>query len=68
MEEGDEKEEEKKGGESKSKQHPLNEEVVKQIEKLYKYYEAQNDKGRMHGYRRALQALRGFDKPLFSAD
>jgi hypothetical protein len=39
---------------SESKLKPMNEEVVKQMEKLYKYYEANNDKGRMHGYRRAL--------------
>jgi DNA polymerase/3'-5' exonuclease PolX len=38
------------------------------MEKLHKYYEAQNDKGRAHGYRRALQTLRSYDKPLYSAD
>ena len=46
------KDEEMKDEEEAKK--PMNEQVVKQIEKLYKYYEAQNDKGRMHGYRRAL--------------
>lgn len=63
-------EEEKKGDASKesSKQKPLNEEIVKQIEKLLKYYTAQNDKGRMFGYNHALRSLRAYDKPIYSAD
>ena len=54
--------------ESLGKEKPLNDEIIKQIEKLHKYYEAQNDKGRAHGYRRALTALRAYDKPIHSAD
>ena len=50
------------------KQKPLNDEIITQIEKLHKYYEAQNDKGRAHGYRRALTALRSYDKPIHSAE
>lgn len=62
------KEEEDAEMKEEEKKAPMNKQVVEQIEKLYKYYETQNDKGRMHGYRRALQALRGFDQPLYDAD
>ena len=67
MKDASDAEEEKKGSPTEdtekdsNKKKPMNEEVVKQIEKLYKYYEAQRDIGRMHGYRRALQALRSYD-------
>jgi len=46
----------------------MNEEIIKQLEALQKYYENEGDKGRGHGYRRALTFLRSYGKPIFSTD
>jgi hypothetical protein len=49
---------------STDKDKLLNDAIIDQIEKLAKYYEAEGDKGRTLGYRRALTFLRGYDKPI----
>eukprot|EP00347_Sterkiella_histriomuscorum_P009071 403342628 len=51
-----------------TKKKPMNDEIIKQLEKLYKYYEAQDDKGRMHGYRRGLTFLRSYKDPIYSVE
>ncbi|CDW73148.1 helix-hairpin-helix motif family protein [Stylonychia lemnae] len=53
---------------SKNKQKPLNDDIIKQIEMLQKYYDTQGDKGRGHGYRRALTFLRAIKEPIYSVD
>ena len=54
--EEEDKDEEDKEEEKKS----YNKEIIRELEKLLKYYEAEGDKGRSFGYRKALTFLRSY--------
>ena len=46
----------------------LNEHITGELEKLQNIYENENDKGRYHGYRRAITFIRGYDRKIESVE
>lgn len=61
-------EEDKEESKGEVKKGPYNAEVIRELERLLKYYEAEGDKGRSFGYRKALSFLRSYKEDIVSVE